>query len=215
MNNDHNGMQRAPQAGTWLTEGGRLRWVPAYEQVLEGDAGDFDDSRSVKEMDALDEEMWNSDFPPLPEGAPESARVRAMLAWLKRQFKEQRELAGELALIDQEQQRQREENGPPQRRRRKAEPPSDVALELARADGAADWLDLARATLLEMSDASSERALVEWYLWVVNETATSLTIVDPEIDPIVQARREGRVVIASRARQHAEQVSLPPGEDDE
>src|SRR5579875_4228166 len=88
--------------GHWVSEGGRLRWVPARE--LAGNEPENDEA--ARELDDMDEAAWASDAPPLPPGAPESARVRAALAWLRRMRDLEREIVGELGFIEREQLRQ-------------------------------------------------------------------------------------------------------------
>jgi hypothetical protein len=195
--------------GRWVSEGGRLRWIPARDMPAAQDDSDME-APSAADLDQLDETMWASDRPPLPAGAPESARVRAALAWLRRMRDQEREILGELALIERDQYRQQDASPQP-RRARDPQPFSLVTLEIAEHGAAADWYDTAYAALEEAADQSSDRALVEWYLWLV----TNAPIADAATTEIAAARTKGAAEAHLRARLHAEHLALPEMDDEE
>jgi hypothetical protein len=205
---DHeNNAPASPHEGRWIVEGGRLRWIPAYETVDEEDGAPdaFGDTLAT-----FDEAAWASDTPPLPPGAPEPALVRATLAWLNRQRDENRALADEMALLERQRQREREEETLSPRRRRQLEPPSAAALDMARYDGAANWFEIAADALLEQADRTPGRALVEWYLWLITDEAPDVSA----DDPIAIAGAQGREAAREHARKHAERLTAPESDDE-
>jgi hypothetical protein len=192
--------------GHWVSEGGRLRWVPARD--LAGNEPENDEA--ARELDDLDEAAWASDAPPLPPGAPESARVRAALAWLRRMRDLEREIVGELGFIEREQLRQ-QDAAPQPRRMRGPQPPSPITLQMAEHGAAADWFDSAYEVLVEEAERNPGRALVEWYLWL---GATTPLAAAPADDPLVQARQAGEANARLRAQRHAERLALPEMDDE-
>jgi hypothetical protein len=202
------------RGGRWVSDGGRLTWVPARDQVPPTLGDDDDDAAALADLDALDEATWASDAPPLPPGAPESARVRAATAWLRRMRDTEREVVGELALIEREQLRQQDamqqEMGGP-RRVRGPQPPNPITVQMAEHGAAADWYEEAMEALEEEADRSPGRALVEWYLWMT--TRPKLTPA-PD-DALAKARAQGEDDARQRAQRHAEHLALPEMDDDE
>lgn len=206
--NGHNGAR----GGRWVSDGGRLEWIPARDQLPPATGDDEEDAATLADLDALDEATWASDAPPLPQGAPETARVRAALAWLRRMRDTEREVVGELALIERDQLRQQDamqqEMGGP-RRTRGPQPPNPVTLQLTEHGAAADWYETAISALEEEADRSPGRALVEWYLWM-----TTLPTPTPS-DALATARAQGEADARRRAMRHAEHLALPEMDDDE
>lgn len=207
MSNDGNGHR--DRQGHWVTDGGRLQWVPARELPPALDAAP-DDEAALRDLDDLDEAAWASDLPPLPPGAPETARVRAALAWLRRMRDQEREIVGELALIERDQLRQQDAT-PQHRRARGPQPPNPITLDLAAHGAAADWFDAAHEALVEENDRNSGRALVEWYLWLLATTP----ILPDNATPLVAAQVQGATAAHQRARRHAEHLALPEMDDEE
>lgn len=197
--------QGANAGGKWLSEGGRLRWVPARDLAGE-DAADDDTGR---DLDDLDEATWASDVPPLPPGAPESARVRAALAWLQRMRDSERDIVGELGIIERDQYRQ--QDAAPPRRMRGPQPPSLITLQMTEHGAAAEWFDAAAQALTDAAERSPGRALVEWYLWLL-ATAPPAQL---EGDPLAAARAQGTDAARQRAQRHAEHLALPEMDDEE
>jgi hypothetical protein len=193
--------------GRWVSEGGRLRWVPARDMA----SAVPENEDEARDLDALDEAAWASDAPPLPPGAPESARVRAALAWLRRARDTEREIVGELGLIEREQLRQ-QDAAPQPRRARGPQQHSPVTLQMAEHGAAAEWFDAAYEMLVEEADRNSGRALVEWYLWLGTTAPTALA---PAGDPLVAARAQGEANARFRAQRHAERLALPEMDDEE
>ncbi len=200
------------RGGRWVSDGGRLEWVPARDHLPPSTGDDEADAATLADLDALDEATWASDAPPLPQGAPETARVRAALAWLRRMRDTEREIVGELALIERDQLRQQDalqqEMGGP-RRARGPQPPNPVTVQLAEHGAGADWYESAITALEEEADRSPGRALVEWYLWL-----TTLPTPTPT-DPLASARAQGATDARRRAMRHAEHLALPEMDDDE
>lgn len=217
-NHDHNGTgEYAGRQGRWVSEGGRLRWVPAEEyqfsidEVLgQGEAL----ATSLTDAEAQDSDTWASDTPHLPDGAPESYRARAAFAWLERKRDLERASADEFALVERQRQRQldAEETPQPRRRRHAPEPASPAAIAMARHDAATEWFQLAHEQLQEALDRSSGRALVEWYLWLLNEPP--LTAADPN-DATAVARVEGDLAARNLTRNYAERLAIPEMDDEE
>jgi hypothetical protein len=201
---DGQGMHDRSAGGKWISEGGRLRWVPARDL-----AEDEDDADAARDLDELDEATWAGDAPPLPPGAPESARVRAALAWLHRMRDIERDLVGELGIIERDQFRQ--QDAAPPRRARGPQPPSLITLQMTEHGAAADWFDTAAQELREAAERSPGRALVEWYLWLL---ASPLVAPSPN-DPLAAARAQGATAARERAQRHAEHLALPEMDDAE
>ena len=195
--------------GHWVSDGGRLQWIPARNMPPAPDAAD-DDEAGLRDLDNLDEASWASDSPPLPAGAPESARVRAALAWLHRMRDQEREIVGELALIERDQLRQ-QDAAPQTRRPRGPQPPNPITLDLATHGAAANWYDAAHDALVEENDRSSGRALVEWYLWLL----TNAPMLPEQATPITVAQVRGEEDAHLRTRRHAEYLALPEMDDEE
>lgn len=193
--------------GRWVSEGGRLRWVPARD--LAEDLGDVDDAAG-RDLDALDEAAWASDVPPLPPGAPESARVRAALSWLRRVRDTEREIVGELGVIERDQLRT-QDAAPPPRRARGTPAPNPITVQMAEHGAAAEWFDTAREALEDAAERNPGRALVEWYLWLAAEAAPDVAAGDE----LAQARARGIADARWRAQRHAEHLALPEADDEE
>jgi hypothetical protein len=212
--NDHsNG--HSPRGGRWVSDGGRLEWIPARDQRPQALGDDEEeDAAALADLDALDEATWASDAPPLPQGAPESARVRAALAWLRRMRDTEREIVGELALIERDQLRQQDamqqEMGG-SRRTRGPQPPNPITVQMAEHGAAADWYETAIGELEEEADRSPGRALVEWYLWMTTLAAPA----PASSDLLATARLQGQADARRRTQRHAEHLALPEMDDEE
>jgi hypothetical protein len=206
MMDEHGNGHQPNVGGRWVSEGGRLRWVPARD--LAEDAGDVDDATG-RDLDALDEAAWASDVPPLPPGAPESARVRAALAWLRRVRDAEREIVGELGVIERDQ--LRAPDAAPPRRMRGTPPPSPITVQMGEHGAAAEWFDAAREALEEAAERNPGRALVEWYLWLATDAAPAAS----SGDELAQARARGVADARWRAQRHAEHLALPEADDEE
>jgi hypothetical protein len=205
---DDNGNNHHTNAGgRWESEGGRLRWVAARD--LAENAGDVDDATG-RDLDELDEASWASDVPPLPPGAPESARVRAALAWLRRVRDTEGEIVGELGLIERDQLRA-QDAAPPPRRARGTPTPNPITVQMAEHGAAAEWFEAAREALEDAAERNPGRALVEWYLWIAADAAPAAM----PGDELAQARARGAADAQWRAQRHAEHLALPEAADEE
>jgi len=202
------GEQQGSQPGKWVSDGGRLRWVSSEELRMEN-LETYGDEGFGNDLEDLDEEIWASDHLSLPPGAPESARIRAALAWLDRQRMQTQESINEQALLLYQQQRQHEEA--PRTRRRRPEPPSPIAITSAELNGALDWFEAATIELRDLAERSSGRALVEWYLWI---SAAPPIPIHEDQETIANARSHGQSHARERTRQHTEQLTLPDMDED-
>jgi hypothetical protein len=216
-------------AGHWVTQGGVLRWQP-----------DDDDEGDESEEAPLREEAqspWAADELDLPLGAPATARLRAVRAWLARRRQRETELIGALLL----------------ERRRLAGPVSDdddeasahpippenphdpLALALAEAQAAADEYETLLGLLEETrAHVGPQAALVEYYLAITDrlaalaahpaapesfaETALFAQIerqpTRAELTPAIHSEWEGRAGATLAARKRVEQVTVAEPEDD-
>ncbi len=209
MNGAH-GHSRDLPAGRWVSEGGRMRWVPARERAMENEERADSLDMSGVDLDALDEATWASDNPPLPAGASERDKARAVLAWLSRQIAEGRERVALATLELREQRLHRDEQAGP-RRRRGPTAPDPLEFEIAHEESAVEWLESAREVLSDEADRNPPRALLEWYLWILS---AGTPIEQQGDDPLATARIAGEREAWDRARQHAEHLAARDSEDD-
>jgi hypothetical protein len=190
----------------WLIAGGVARWE-APDDVANPHA----EADSPLAADGLT----------LPEGAPDAPRVRAVHAWIVRQRADEDEALGALLLAQREQ--RAHDDAQPQPRRRGAYPsepePSPLDLTLAEHQSAADEYDALLAALEEHAAHSGPgRALVEYYLWLVEHLATLAA--EPEAASaarppatLAAAGWRGRAQAALGVRGRVERMTAPPAEE--
>ena len=161
-------------AGGWVTQGGVLRW-----QADERDDGDEEGESAPLREEA--ESPWAADTVDLPLGAPATARLRAVRAWLARRRLRETELIGALLL-----ERRRLTQPHPSddaddaddtdddARQSPPENPNDpLALALAEAQAAADEYESLLGLLEETrAHVGPQAALVEFYLTISDRLAT-------------------------------------------
>jgi hypothetical protein len=190
----------------WVVSGGVVRWEAPSEA---------DDPRLEAQSPLAADDVA------LPDGAPDAPRVRAVHAWIARRRAGEHEALGDLLLAQREQRAAEEERHPPTRRRARSGAPEPSPLELALAEhqGAADEYDALLATL-DDHDAHSGpgRALVEYYLWLVEHLAALAA--DPEAragadqpSTLAAASWRGRAEAALAVRRRVERVTAPAAED--
>ena len=214
-----NGNDTHAERGGWERSGGRVFW----EESEEADEGD---ERSIR---AEASSVWAADDVDIPLGAPDSARVRAVRAWLlRRRALESREV-GSLLL-------ERRESG-----EEEPETPhdaSDMQLLLAARQAALEEYD-SLFDLLDRLRAHSgpQQVLVEFYLALTERLAALASVPEapdevrhnpllavasdeaapamPEHPPTPRsiAEWEGRYEVVMLARRRVEQVSAPEPED--
>lgn len=217
----------ANTAGRWVTRGGVLRWEAAREEDAGEEAPLQEDAQSA----------WASDEVDLPLGAPASARVRAVRAWLGRRRLRETELIGALLL-----ERRRlagpatSDNGADDSRGMPPENPHDpLALALAEAQAAADEYETLLGQLEDIrAHSGAQSALVEFYL-SINERLAALATLPAapeefavatlfaeierqpgagEVTPSARSEWEGRAGAALATRRRVEQVNASEPEDD-
>jgi hypothetical protein len=213
MNEDHNPEKKTSQ-GRWISEGGRLHWIAGQDDDLDaldesGLTGDFSEDSTLEEND---DDLWASDNPPLPPGAPEIARIRAARAWLNRQISYLQEKINILTLEEYQNQRQRDEDARSNpRRKRQSVELSPVVVQIAFYESARDWYALALAEFDGLSERSSGRALVEWYLWLVVQSNLPF----PELeDHIEQSKGSGKIMAIEETQHHIERLVASDLEED-
>ena len=190
----------------WVIAGGVARW-----EAPEDAANPTAEADSPLAADELT----------LPEGAPDAPRVRAVHAWIVRQRADEYEALGALLLAQREQ--RAHDDAQPQPRHRGAhrgEPePSPLDLTLAEHQSAADEYDALLAALEDHATHSGPgRALVEYYLWLVEHLATLAA--EPEAASasrppatLAAAGWRGRAQAALGVRGRVERMTAPPAEE--
>lgn len=215
-------------AGRWVTHGGVLRWQPDTDV-------DESDEAPLRE-EALS--PWAGDEIELPLGAPATARLRAVRAWLARRRLRETELIGALLL-----ERRRlsghgdaDEEDEPAARPAPPENPNDpLALALTEAQAAADEYEMLLGLLEDTrTHAGPQAALVEFYLALTERLATLAskpaapdnfgeTVLFAQIErepasaepaPSDKSEWEGRAGAALATRKRVEQVTAAEPEDD-
>jgi len=219
----------AGERGTWVSEGGVLRWERPGE-VDEEEATD-----TVSEASS----PWAADEVELPPGAPESLRVRSARAWMLRQRGLEAEAVGYLLLERRRLQEARagEEGGPPER---EMEPSADDPLGLGLAEHQAAIEEYERL-LGELEEVAAHngppRVLVEFYLRLTErlaelasapeapaEFADALLLAQVEDEEAAEAGQpaptprshaewQGRATAATQVRRRVERVTSPEPED--
>ncbi len=221
-------------AGHWVTQGGVLRW-----QADERDDDDDEGTEAPLREEALS--AWAADEVDLPLGAPATARLRAVRAWLARRRLRETELIGALLL-----ERRRltsptstDDDADDADARPTAEAPENphdpLALALVEAQAAADEYETLLGLLDETrSHVGPQAALVEYYLALTDRLATlaaqpaapasfAETVLFAEIErqpasakltPANHSEWEGRASAALAARKRVEQVTTAEPEDD-
>jgi hypothetical protein len=219
-------------AGHWVTQGGVLRWQ----------ADTSDDDAEGTEVPLREEALssWAADDVDLPLGAPPTARLRAVRAWLARRRLRETELIGALLLerrrlasssdTDESAEDALETLASPP-----ANPHDPLALALAEAQAAADEYETLLGLLEETrAHVGPQAALVEYYLALTDRLATlasqpaapesfAATTLFAEIErqpstveltPALRSEWEGRASAALAARKRVEQVTAAEAEDD-
>jgi hypothetical protein len=152
----------------------------------------------------------------LPDGAPDAPRVRAVHAWLARQWLGEREALGTLQLALRE--RQAEADEPAPRRRHATPPTSPLELEIARHQAAADEYAALRGALAEeAAHAGPGQLLVGFYLWLTERlVAMTLSREAKATAPTTPAEAEwrGRAEAGLAARMRIERVMAPTPDDE-
>lgn len=195
--------------GRLIAEGGRLIWIDP--RLADENGADDDDSPAHGSvLDALTEDDWSSDTLVLPPGAPDSARVRAAQAWVERHILVEQQRLNEATLSEREAQQAYDASLPPHRRRRPG-PPLPEALATAAQQGVLDALDAAGRELRDLTDRGIGRILVEWYLWLEQESQHATD----DDDPFVRARADGYQQALRVVQRHTERLTLPEIDDDE
>ncbi len=184
----------------WVVAGGVARWEASE-----------DTANPPAEADELT----------LPEGAPDAPRVRAVHAWIVRQRADEYEALGALLLAQHEQRAHDDAQAQPRRRSaHRGEPePSPLDLTLAEHQSAADEYDALLAALEEHATHSGPgRALVEYYLWLVEHLAALAA--EPEAASaarppatLAAAGWRGRAQAALGVRGRVERMTAPPAEE--
>lgn len=212
-------------AGRWVTRGGVLSW-------------EADSSDEAGEDAPLREEAnshWANEQIALPLGAPATARVRAVRAWLGRRRLRETELIGEL-LLERRRLAGRAEGDEEDDARPEPEHPQDpLSVALAEAQAAADEYETLLGLLEDTrAHVGPQAALVEFYLTLNDRLATLAT--DPaaaedfaasalfaeierrsatgELTPTARGEWEGRAGAALATRKRVEQVTAAEPEDD-
>src|SRR5487761_2305628 len=212
------------EAGHWETRGGVMRWQPERDdEAAEEDAPLREEAQSP----------WASEDVDLPLGAPATARLRAIRAWLARRRQSEMELIGELLL---ERRRLAGSQGDEDERPESPENPNDpLALALAEAQGAADEYETLLGLLEDIrAHTGPQAALVEFYLSVSDRVAALAThpaapseiarsplsgevarvTTDDEPTPAMRSEWQGRAGAALAARRRVERVNATEPEDD-
>lgn len=217
-------------AGGWVTQGGVLRW-----QADDQDEGDEEGAAAPLREEA--ESAWASDEVDLPLGAPATARLRAVRAWLARRRLRETELIGALLLERRRlAQAHPADDADDDARQSPPENPNDpLALALAEAQAAADEYETLLGMLEETrAHVGPQAALVEFYLTITDRLATlAAQSVAPadfaertlfmqverqpaagELTPSMRSEWEGRAGAAVATRKRVEQVTAAEPEDD-
>jgi hypothetical protein len=199
------GETEAAASEGWVVAGGVARW-----EAPEDAANPRTEAASPLAADELT----------LPEGAPDAPRVRAVHAWIVRQRADEDEALGAL-LLAQREQRAHDDAQPPRRRdAHRGEPElSPLDLTLAEHQSAADEYDALLAALEEhAAHGGPSRALVEYYLWLVEHLATLAA--EPEATSaarppatLAAAGWRGRAQAALGVRGRVERMTAPPLEE--
>lgn len=212
-------------AGRWVTRGGVLRWEAARPDDAGEEAPLREDAQSA----------WADDEIDLPLGAPASARLRAVRAWLGRRRQREAELIGALLL---ERRRladlAREDDVAGEERATPPENPNDpLALALTEAQAAADEYETLLGQLEDIrAHAGAQSALVEFYL-SLNDRLAALAAMPAapegfaeatlfaeierqpgEPTPGARSEWEGRATATLATRKRVEQVTAGEPEDD-
>jgi hypothetical protein len=198
--------------GRWVSRGGVLSWEEPQES-----AGAAHDAHTEAES------TWASDELELPPGAPMSARIRAVRAWLLRQRERSNEAIGMLLL---EQRRIQPPEGVYGARRRS--PTEESPLELAMVEHQAEATEFER--LLErLADLEThngpQRLLVEFYLELTDRLAELANAPEAPADfaphlrttqpsasppsPRAFAEWEGSVEATQQTRRRVERMTQP------
>ncbi|HZC08095.1 MAG TPA: hypothetical protein VE338_20835 [Ktedonobacterales bacterium] len=222
---------RTHGAGGWVSQGGVLRW-----QGNERDESDEDGTATPLREEA--ESLWAADEVDLPLGAPATARLRAVRAWLARRRLREAELIGALLLERRRltAQAHASDDESDDDRETPSENPNDpLALALAEAQAAADEYE-SLLGLLEDTRAhvGPQAALVEYYLIITDRLATLAAQPAAPADfaektlfaqverlpasgaltPAERTEWEGRAGAVLATRQRVEQVTAAEPEDD-
>ena len=217
---------RSTSAGRWVTRGGVLRW----ESLDERD----DDTEPPLREEA--ESPWANDAIDLPLGAPVTARLRAVRAWLGRRRLRETELIGALLLERRRLTGSADEEAEASARPVAPENPHDpLELALAEAQAAADEYETLLGLLEDIrAHTGPQSALVEFYL-TLNERLAMLAArpeapvgfaqsalfaeierraAEPEPTPDARSEWEGRAGATLATRKRVEQVNATEPEDD-
>ncbi|HEV8194877.1 MAG TPA: hypothetical protein VGP82_25775 [Ktedonobacterales bacterium] len=217
----------APREGHWVTEGGVLKWEEpeGREDValdLRAEAGS----------------PWAADDPALPLGAPESARHRAVRAWLARQHLLENEAIGFLLLERRRLQADspRDEDGEvaPETRGDPSADDDPISLAVAEHQAAIEEYEGMLGALDDLAvHSGSSRVLVEFFL-LINERLLDLAIAPAAPDdfarqhflpaaerspatapPTARSRAEwqGHAEAVLRTRSRVERMSAPEPEE--
>jgi hypothetical protein len=189
----------------WAVTGGVVHWMAPRED---------DDPRAEAQSPLAADALI------LPGGAPDAPRVRAVRAWIARQRAEEAEALGAL-LLAQREQRLDEDAQPARRRGGRRGAPESAPLDLALAEhqAAADEYDTLLAALDDHAAHSGPgRALVEFYLWLVEYLATLAAGPEArsaEVPPrtLAAAKWRGRAHVALGVRGRVERVMAPSAEE--
>src|SRR5262249_53152815 len=212
--------------GRWGSQGGVLRW----------EAGG--DEEKVASAQAEVKSQWAEEGVELPQGAPESLRIRAAHAWLARQRAMEAQEQG-LLLLERRlrgSQEAEKDTADPQRQRGLAEEsPLDIALAEHQAAIEED-----ERLVEELDDIAAHngpaRVLVEYHLYLTErlaelarapeapaEFAEQLLLVPVEdeeavvgakapVSPRAEAEWQGRAGAVLQARRRVEKVTAPESE---
>ncbi|HET9110945.1 MAG TPA: hypothetical protein VFN78_08990 [Ktedonobacterales bacterium] len=216
-------------AGGWVTQGGVLRW--------QADDSDGDEEGASAPLREEAESPWASDHVDLPLGAPATARLRAVRAWLARRRLREMELIGALLLERRRlAQAQSSDDADDDARQSPPENPNDpLALALAEAQAAADEYESLLGLLEETrAHVGPQAALVEFYLTISDRLATLASqpaapddfaermlfmrverqSASGELTPAAHSEWEGRAGATVATRKRVEQVTAAEPEDD-
>lgn len=220
----------AKSGGGWVTQGGVLRWQP-------DDREDSDEEGANAPLRDEAQSPWASDEVDLPLGAPPTARLRAVRAWLARRRLREAELIGAL-LLERRRLAQAlpSDDGDDDTRPGSPENPNDpLALALAEAQAAADEYESLLGMLEETrAHVGPQAALVEFYLTISDRLATlaaqpaapgdfaERTLfmqverqpATGELTPAMRSEWEGRAGATVATRKRVEQVTATEPEDD-
>lgn len=195
--------------GRWITDGGRLLYIPPLDS--EDDDKDDEKAYSVKiKHNAQDDSASGIDD--LPDGAPESAIVQVMLDWLGSQIKTRMDAINMFLLAERERKRgQTDEDAKHIRRRHETAEISPIQEDIAFHEGAAQWFDDARRALHNEYLHTGSRAMTEWYMWVLSERASFHTG-DPA-DIHSAARTSGMAEACEETMRRTERLVEPETDD--